>query len=181
MTLEGRNETDTHSSKRQSIQSGCFVTYSRFHRVPWEPFITLGSQKRNLNFCIRGTPPRRLKHTQQVVIFRLRTGHCLFLAHLPRLWRQRVWLNPTVPEGSRSRGGDVTVISDINQPSLPTHFYPVLVSISVVIVLSTVFHSINSPDNSPFSHSVLSVLSLPYWSFQTIYIYISHYESLLQP
>ena len=49
-------------------------------------------------------------------------------------------------------------------------FYSVLVSISVFIVLSTVFHSINSPDNSPFSDSVLPVLSLPYWSFQ---LYIS--------
>ena len=34
------------------------------------------------------------------------------------------------------------------------------------MALSTVFHSINSPDNSPFSHSVLPVLFLPYWSFQ---------------
>ena len=32
------------------------------------------------------------------------------------------------------------------------------------MVLSTVFHSINSPDNSPSSHSVLPVLSLPFWS-----------------
>ena len=32
--------------------------------------------------------------------------------------------------------------------------------------LSTVFHSINPPDNSPLSHSVLPVLLLPYWSFQ---------------
>ena len=31
--------------------------------------------------------------------------------------------------------------------------------------------------NSPFPHTVLPVLSLPYWSFQ---LYIS-YESLLQP
>ena len=31
---------------------------------------------------------------------------------------------------------------------------------------STVFHSINSPDNSSFSDSVLPVLSLPYWSLQ---------------
>ena len=31
--------------------------------------------------------------------------------------------------------------------------------------LSTVFCSINSSDNSPFSHSVLPVLSLPSWSF----------------
>ena len=42
----------------------------------------------------------------------------------------------------------------------------VLVSISVFVALSTVFHSINSPDNSLFSHSVLPVVSLPYWSFQ---------------
>ena len=37
---------------------------------------------------------------------------------------------------------------------------------SLSMALSTVFHSINSPENSPFSHSVLPVLSLPYWSFQ---------------
>ena len=49
-------------------------------------------------------------------------------------------------------------------------FYSVLVSISVFMALSTVFHSINSPDNSPFFHSVLPVLSLPYWSFQ---LYVS--------
>ena len=49
--------------------------------------------------------------------------------------------------------------------SLPTSFFSVLVSTSVFVALSTVFHSINSPDNSPFSHSVLLVLSLPSWSF----------------
>ena len=65
-----------------------------------------------------------------------------------------------VPAGSPSRGGDVTIyVCDINQPSLPTPFYSVLVSVSVCMALSTVFHSINSPDNSPFSHSVLPVLS----------------------
>ena len=36
----------------------------------------------------------------------------------------------------------------------------------LLMALSTVFHSINSPNNSPFSHSVLVVLALPYWSFQ---------------
>ena len=52
-------------------------------------------------------------------------------------------------------------MSDINQPSLPTPFfyYSVLVSISVFVALSTAFHSINSPDNSPLSHSVLPVFS----------------------
>ena len=61
--------------------------------------------------------------------------------------------------GSPSRGGDVTVyVKDINQPSLPTPFYSVLVSTSVFMALSTVLHFINSPDNSLFSHSVLPVL-----------------------
>ena len=62
--------------------------------------------------------------------------------------------------------GMLRFMSDINQPSLPTPFYSVLMSISVFMALSTVYHSINSPDNSPLSHSVLPVLFLPYWSFQ---------------
>ena len=69
-----------------------------------------------------------------------------------------------VPAGSPSRGGggDVAVyVFDINQPSLHTPFYSVLVCISVFLVPSTVFHSINSPDNSPLSHSVLPVFFLP--------------------
>ena len=81
---------------------------------------------------------------------------------LPMLWS---------PASSPSRGGDVTVyVYDINQPSLPTPFNSVLVCVSVFMALSTVFHSINSPDKSPFSHSVLPVLSLPYGSFQ---LYVS--------
>ena len=64
-----------------------------------------------------------------------------------------------VPVGSPSRCGDVAVyVFDINQPSLPTPFYSVLVSSSVFMALSTVFHSINFPDNSLLSHSVLPVL-----------------------
>ena len=63
-----------------------------------------------------------------------------------------------------SRGGDVVVyVFDMNQPSWPTPFYSVLESISVFMAVSTVFHSLNSPDNS---HSVLAVLFLPFWSFQ---------------
>ena len=46
------------------------------------------------------------------------------------------------------------IVVDINQPSLPTPFYSVLVSFSVSMTVSTVFHCINFPDNSPFSHSV---------------------------
>ena len=76
-----------------------------------------------------------------------------------------------VPAGSPLRGGGVTVYVWHNQPRLPTPFCSVLVSISVFMALSTLFHSINSPDNSLFSHSVLLVLILPYWSFQ-LYIFL---------
>ena len=77
-----------------------------------------------------------------------------------------------VPAGSPSRGGDVTVyVSDISQPSLPIPFYSLLVSIYVFMALSTVFHSRNSLYRSPFSHSVLPVLFLPYWFFQ-LYIFL---------
>ena len=82
-------------------------------------------------------------------------------------------------EGSTSRGGDVAVyVFVINQPSLLTPFYSVLVSVSVFMALSTVFHSINSPDNSPLSHSVLPVRSL---CLIGPFNYISLYESLPQP
>ena len=56
-----------------------------------------------------------------------------------------------VPAGSPSRDGDDTVdVYDINQPSLPTLFNSVLVSVSVFMALSTVFQSINPPENSRF-------------------------------
>ena len=81
----------------------------------------------------------------------------------------------SVPTGSPSRGGDVAgYVFDINQPSLSTPLYSVLASISVFMALSTLFCSINSPDNSLLSRSVLPVLCLPYWSFQ---LYISLWKS----
>ena len=43
-------------------------------------------------------------------------------------------------------------VKDIKQPSFPTPFYSVLVSIPFFMAFSTVFLSINSPDNSPPSH-----------------------------
>ena len=68
-----------------------------------------------------------------------------------------------VHAGSSSCGGDVAIyVFDIDQPSLPTSFYSVLVSSSVFVVLLTVFHPINSPSNSRLSHSVLPDLFLPY-------------------
>ena len=70
--------------------------------------------------------------------------------------------NNIVPAGPSSHDGDVALyVFDINQPSLPTPFYYILVSVSVFMALSTVFHSIDSPENSPLSHSVLPVLFLP--------------------
>ena len=51
-------------------------------------------------------------------------------------------------------------------------FFSVLVSVSVFVALSTVFHSINFPDSHLFSHSVLPVLSLPYWSFQLLHLFM---------
>ena len=74
------------------------------------------------------------------------------------LFRMNRWESSTlirVLTGSPSRGGDVVVYAfDINQPSLPTPFYSALVSVSVFMALSTVFHSINSPDNSPLSRPI---------------------------
>ena len=74
-------------------------------------------------------------------------GHCLVAS-----------LSTLVLAGTPSWSGDVAVyIKDINQLSLPIPFYSVLVSISVFVALSTVLHSIKSPDNSLFSRSVLLV------------------------
>ena len=76
-----------------------------------------------------------------------------------------------VQVSSPSRGWDVMVyVFDIHQPSLPTPFYSVCLSVSVFMALSTAFHFLNSPDTFPFFHSVLPVLSLPDWVFQ---LYIS--------
>ena len=65
-------------------------------------------------------------------------------------------------------------VLDINQPCLPAPFYSVILSISVFTTLSIAFHSINSPDNSPLSHSALSALILPSWSFRQ---YTSSWQS----
>ena len=70
-----------------------------------------------------------------------------------------ICINSYVPMGSPSRGGDVA--------GLCLFFFLFCSCVSsVFMALSTVFHSINSPNNSPLSHSVLPVLLLSYWSFQ---------------
>ena len=68
--------------------------------------------------------------------------------------------------------GMLRFMSDINQPSLPNPFYSVLVSISVFMALSAVFHSIKSPDNSVFlvcSSRVTSALLV----LSTIYLFMT--------
>ena len=56
----------------------------------------------------------------------------------------------------------------INQPSLPPCCFCFIVSISVFMALSAVFCSLNPPDNSPFSHSVLPVVLV----LSTIYLFM---------
>ena len=74
---------------------------------------------------------------------------------------------------SPSRGGDVAVyVFGVNQPSLPFPFYSVLVSVSVFMALSTVFHSINSPDNSPLSRSLLPLLFFASVVLSTTYLFM---------
>ena len=85
--------------------------------------------------------------------------------------------NKTSPRAHLHVVGMLRFMSDINQPSLPTPFYSVIVSISAFMALSNVFNSINFPDNSPSSDSVLPV----YFCLIGPFNYVSLYESLLQP
>ena len=82
--------------------------------------------------------------------------------------------------GSPSRGWDVTIsVKDINQLSLPSPFSSVLVSVSVFVALSTVFHSINAPDNSPvfslYSSGLISALSV----LSTVCLFVKVSSSLM--
>ena len=83
-----------------------------------------------------------------------------------------------VPVGLLSRGGNVPVyVLDITKPSLPTLSILFFVSVSVFMAISTVFYSMNFPDNSPLSHVFL-------WSYFCLlgpFNCISLCESLPQP
>ena len=128
---------------------------------------------------IKASPPLRLwagVHTR-LGFHSASAGFCL--QKLRWLWTLYNDSALHVPTRSASRGGDVAVyVFDINQPSLPTPFHSFPVSIFVSMALSTIFHSINCPDNPPISHSILPVLFLPYWSFQ-LYISLSKSPSAL--
>ena len=69
--------------------------------------------------------------------------------------------------------GCCSLCPDINQPSLPAPFYFVLVSISVFVALSTVFHSKFLLNNSPLFYPVLPVL----WSS---FCHIGHFNYISQ-
>ena len=62
-------------------------------------------------------------------------------------------------------------VFDINQLSLPTPFASVLVSVSVFMALSAVFHSKKSPDNSPLSHCFSGLISA-LLVLSTIYLFM---------
>ena len=64
----------------------------------------------------------------------------------------------------------VVYVKVINQPSLPTPIYSLLVSISVFMALSTAFHFINPPDNSPFSELCSSGLISALLVLSTIHL-----------
>ena len=76
--------------------------------------------------------------------------------------------------GSPSRGGDIVVyIFDINKPSSTIlflffffSFVVVLVPVSVIMALSSAFHSINTSFHSRLSHSALPALFLCLMGFQ---------------
>ena len=84
--------------------------------------------------------------------------------------KQDSWFcfNGESPRAHLHVGGDVAVdVFDVNQPSLPTPFFILfLCLVSSLVALSSVFQYRNYLDNSLFSHSVLPVLFLLYWSFQ---------------
>ena len=79
---------------------------------------------------------------------------------------------------SPSRGGDVAVyVFDLHQPSLPIPFHSVLVSVSVFMDLSTVFHSIKFPTTLRF----LILFFRSYFCLTDPFNYISLHESLSHP
>ena len=105
--------------------------------------------------------------------YRTILGPVFFCVLLTSVLLDKVLVRKSV--GVDSCGGDVAVfVFDINQPSMPTPFYSVLEYVSAFMALSTVFYSINSPDNSPLSHSALPVLFFPHWFIQ---LYISLLKS----
>ena len=82
----------------------------------------------------------------------------------------------TAPTSPHLHGGDVAIyVFDIKSTELAhSFFYSVLVSILVFMALSTVFHLINFPDNSPF----LGLFFQPYFGIIDPFNCVSVYENL---
>ena len=81
-----------------------------------------------------------------------------------------------VPTGLHSRGGDAAFyVFDMNQPSLSSPFYSVLLSVSVFMALPTVISFHKFPRQ-------LRYLTLFFWSYFCLgpFNYVSLYESLPQ-
>ena len=88
---------------------------------------------------------------------------------LPRAEKHDYHILSRDPRGLSFTWWGYCVLFQRHKPTELAHsffFYSVLVSVSVFMAVSAGFHSINSPHNSPLTHSVRPVLSLPYWSFQ---------------
>ena len=137
----------------------------------------------SLNDCVIGcvlSPQRNVIHG--LIYYHLQFKNRLILSFAFSISRdfhnavRHGWVLLTVPCSGpyclhllRPRGLTFTwwACCSLCQRHKPTEFTPsfffnsICVSVSVFMTLSTVFHSINSPANSPLSHSVLSVLILP--------------------
>ena len=141
----------------------------------------------NYETCVLTDNRALLQPVDAVVVYACRMSEPL---PLPSASSCQIWVacsieSPVHYEGyyssrpcglSFTPGGDITVYVWHIPTKLAHSLFvnSVLVSLSVFMALSTVFHSVNSLDNSPFSHSVLPVLSLSYWSFQ---LYIPLWKS----
>ena len=177
----------------QILQTTTRTTIRRSHPCPFFSFLVRLLEKYTESTCKTGGEPRKVSqvligpdnHMTQQKLSKIpisQPPYCERILVFPfYLFASSPCLITRcgVPACSPSRGGEVMVyVFDVHQPSLPTSFYPHFVSISVFMALSTVFYSINSPNNCPFFHSVLLVLSQPYWSFE-LYISVGKSPSAL--
>ena len=78
-----------------------------------------------------------------------------------------------ISAGLSSHGGVIAVyVFGINQPSLPTPFSCVFVSIAVSMALSTVFHPINFPDKMSAFSLCSSGLISALLALSTVYLFM---------
>ena len=153
MQVNGPEGQKSARDKSLAVSVACIAIYLPTPGSIGKTFKLCVLNRWDFNFCVRSSPLRGNELNSA------RSGSIKLLTQ-----DKSPWSSPHVMRTLRSTS------SDINQSSQPTPFYALLV-ISVLTALSTTFRSINSPNNSTFSHSILPVLFLPYWSFQP---YLSH-------